>query len=142
MAGATTYQPIVVTPAGKLRFEAQVRSHTIVVDQPEYGGGDDSAPMPTELLGVSFGTCIALYVKRFLETRNLPHEGLRVEVTQKGTTNPARIGEFQARVIIPHELPERYAAMLEQVATSCPVHNTLELGASLDVSIEMPVTAG
>jgi uncharacterized OsmC-like protein len=35
-----------------------------------------------------------------------------------------------------HDLPERYAAMLERVARSCPAHNTLTHGTEVSVVIE------
>jgi len=38
--------------------------------------------MPLELIGAALGSCIALYVQRFLHVRNLPYHGMRVEVEQ------------------------------------------------------------
>lgn len=130
---------MVITHEGGLRFVAQVRSHRIVVDQPSHAGGDDAGPMPVELLGASLGTCIALYVKQFCQSRGLPYDGMRVELEQHGAQNPNRIGEFVVRVVLPTALPEHYATLLERVVKSCPAHNTLEHGAAVKVTIE---TAG
>jgi uncharacterized OsmC-like protein len=130
-------QPIVVTHEDGARFAAQVRSHRIVVDQPRSGGGEDSAPMPLELLGVSLGTCVALYVQRFLQARNLPHAGMRVEVEQVSGQNPHRVTAFQVRVILPAPLPPIYTALLERVARSCPAHNTLVQSADVRVAVEI-----
>jgi hypothetical protein len=44
--------------------------------------------------------------------------------------------------VLPQALPPRYAAMLEQVARSCPAHNTLAHGAEVAVHIEQPAAAG
>ena len=133
--------PIVVTHDGGVRFAAQVRSHRIVVDQPLRGGGEDSGPSPIELLGAALGTCVALYVQQFCHARELPYDGLRVEVEQYGATNPGRIGRFVVRVMLSTELPEHYAAMLERVAQSCPAHNTLVHGAEVTVLVETPTAA-
>lgn len=138
---AASQQPIVVTHEGGLRFAAQVRSHRVLVDQPGHAGGEDSAPMPVELLGVSLGTCIALYAQQFLQARNLPHAGLRVEVTQSGARNPNRVREFVVRVLLPEALPAAYADLFERVVRSCPAHNTLEHGAEMRVEVEAPVAA-
>lgn len=127
--------PIVVTHEGGVKFAAQIRSHRVVVDQPLRGGGADAGPAPIELLGASLGTCVALYVQQFCHTRGLPYDGLRVEVEQYGAANPNRIGTFGVRVLLAHELPAEYAAMLERVARSCPAHNTLAHGAEVEVSI-------
>ena len=135
MATESSRAPIIVTHEGGLAFAAQVGSHRIITDQSRRGGGDDRGPSPIELLGASLGSCIALYVQQFCYARGLPHEGLRVEVEQFGATNPNRIGKFVARVVLAHELPEQYVAMLERVAQSCPAHNTLTLGADVTVLV-------
>lgn len=136
MATTSARAPMVITHEGGLRFAADVRSHRIVVDQPVRAGGEDAGVMPIELLGVSLGTCIALYVQQFCQTRGIPTEGMRVELQQYGAANPGRIGEFDVKVILPTELPEQYAGMLERVARSCPAHNTFEHGAQVKVEIQ------
>lgn len=136
MSAPAARDPMVITHEGGLKFAAQVRSHRVVVDQPLRAGGADAGPMPIELLGVSLGTCVALYVQQFCQSRGLPYEGMRVEVEQHGAPNPSRVGEFVVRVVLPAEVPEQYATMLERVARSCPAHHTLELGAAVKVEIE------
>ena len=141
MTAAAGRPPIVVTHTGGVTFTANVRSHRVVVDQPRQAGGTDTAPAPIELLGVSLGTCVAYYVQQFCHMRRLPYEGLRVEVETTGAANPHRIGRFAVRVVLPEEIPEHYAAMLERVARSCPAHNTLQHGADVEVHVESGITA-
>ncbi len=140
MASHTPRPPMVVTHLGGTRFAAQIRSHQLIVDQPP-PAGDDSAPMPIELLGASLGTCIALYVQQFLQARGLPYAGMRVELQQRGAGSPGRIGEFAVRVLLPEALPPHYAEMLERVARSCPAHNTLVHGAEVRVDIGVAAAA-
>jgi putative redox protein len=128
--------PIVVTHEGGLRFGIQIRSHRILVDQPERAGGEDAGPTPLELIAASLGSCVSLYVHQFCESRGLSSEGLRVEVDSIGASNPGRIGELTVRVWPPAELPAHAAALLERVARSCPAHNTLQHGATVTVEIE------
>lgn len=142
MSGRSHRNPIVVTHEGGVQFAAQVRAHRLVVDQPVAGGGADAGPAPIELLGASLGTCVALYVQQFCESRGLPHDGMRVEVEQSGAPNPNRIGRFVVRVVLPAELPQHQAAMLERVARSCPAHNTLERGAEVAVVFATGAHAG
>lgn len=132
--------PMVITHEGGVRFAAQVRGHRILVDQPARAGGEDEGPMPIELLGVSLGTCVALYVQQFLHARDLPYEGMRVELQQLGAQNPGRIGEFVVKVLLPTELPPQYAELLDRVARSCPAHNTLVHGAQVRVEVESGAT--
>ena len=133
-------QPMVVTHEGGVKFATEIRGHRVVVDQPE-GVGRNEGPMPLELLGASLGTCVALYVQQFCETRGLPYEGMRVEVEQIGARNPSRVGTFDVRVVLQEEIPAEYAGMLERVARSCPAHNTLVTGAEVAVRVEQEQAA-
>ncbi|HEY3286258.1 MAG TPA: OsmC family protein [Gemmatimonadaceae bacterium] len=141
MSAPRQRDPIVVTHEGGVQFAAQVRAHRLLVDQPERGGGADAGPSPIELLGVSLGTCVALYVQQFCHSRGLSHEGMRVEVQQRGAQNPNRIGEFAVRVVLPAGLPAEHVEMLERVARSCPAHNTLVHGAEVAIQIDIGVPA-
>lgn len=134
-----THQPIIVTHEGGVRFAAQIRTHRVVVDQPQHAGGTDSGPMPIELLGTALGTCIAYYVQQFLHARSLPSDGMRVEVEQYKASNPNRIGTFVARVVLPAPLPGDYAAQLERVVRSCPAHGTLAQAARVAIMVETAV---
>ncbi|MFO7893159.1 MAG: OsmC family protein [Longimicrobiales bacterium] len=131
-------QPMVVTHEGGLKFATDIRGHRVIVDQPK-AVGNDEGPMPLELMGASVGTCVALYVQQFCETRGLPYEGMRVEVEQIGARNPGRIGKFDIRVILQEAIPEEYSEVLERVAKSCPAHNTLVTGSEVAVRIEQEV---
>jgi uncharacterized OsmC-like protein len=142
MSVTHTRPPIVVSHDGGVRFAAQIRSHRVFVDQTLRGGGEDTAPAPIELLGAALGTCVAYYVQQFCHARGLPHEGMRVEVEQLSAANPSRIGKFVVRVVLPAELPAPYAALIERVARSCPAHNTLSLGATVDVTIAVEEAEG
>ena len=135
------HQPIIVTCEGGVRFAAQVRSHRVIVDQPLSNGGEDTAPMPIELLGTALGTCMAFYAQQFLCSRGLPYEGLRVEVEQHKVQGPSRVGEFAARLILATPLSRQHAEMLERVIRNCPVHNTLVRSAAMQVSIDLPIAA-
>lgn len=128
-------RPIVVTWDGGARFTADIRGHKVVVDQPPKGGGEDAAPMPVELLPASLGTCIALYVQRFLATRGLDASGLSVEVSAVGAPNPNRIARFDVTVKIPGGVPEKYEDALKRTAEACTVHHTLTLSPEIAVSI-------
>jgi putative redox protein len=128
--------PVVVTHESGLKFVAQVRSHRIIVDQPERAGGEDAGPTPLELMAFSLGSCVALYVQQFCHSRGLTYDGMRVEVDSIGATAPNRLGELVVRVHLPIELSPHLRTMIERAATSCPAHHTLELGAKVTVHIE------
>jgi len=141
MSASKVREPIVVTHEGGVQFAAQVRKHRILVDQPERGCGADAGPAPIELLGVSLGTCVALYVQQFCQSRGLSHEGMRVELHQFGAQNPNRIGQFAVKVVLPQGVPAEHVEMLERVARSCPAHGTLAHGAEVLMQFELGAPA-
>lgn len=131
--------PTVVTHLGGEKFSIRIRSHEIVVDQTIAGGGNDSAPTPLELLGASLGSCIAFYVRRFLRTRGLP-DNVSVEVSHTRAQNPSRIDGFVVTVRLPGDIPEKHMHLVERVLEACPAHNTLGMGAKIDVEFLEPAT--
>jgi len=137
MIALKTHSPIVVTHDTGVQFVAQIRSHRVRVDQPKHAGGEDVAPSPIELLGASLGTCIAFYVQQFCHARGLPYEGMQVEVESAGAANPARVGSFDVRLVLPASLPAHFVELLERVARSCPAHNTLTLGPQVTVRVDL-----
>jgi uncharacterized OsmC-like protein len=128
-------RPITITWDGGARFTADIRGHKISVDQPRHAGGDESAPMPVELLPASLGTCVGLYVQRFLSTRGLDATGLTVEVATVGAPNPNRIARFEVLVVIPGGVPEKYRDAVRRAAESCTVHHTLTLAPEIVVEV-------
>jgi uncharacterized OsmC-like protein len=126
---------LVVTHGGGMRYNAEIRGHRIETDQPVYGRGEDAAAMPLELLTASLGTCIALYVRQFCLARSIPTEGMRIEVVARPEGPPKRIGRFDIRVVLPASVPEEYRPMLERVARTCPVHNTLMHAPDFEIEI-------
>jgi uncharacterized OsmC-like protein len=133
-------KPIVVSWDGGARFTADIRGHKVTVDQPVRGGGDDSAPMPVELLSTSLGTCVALYVQRFLAARQLDSTGLTVAVTAVGAPNPNRIAKFEIEVTIPGGVPEKYRDAVRRAAEGCTVHHTLTHAPEIVVEIREGAT--
>lgn len=130
--------PIVVTHQAGLRFAAQVGAHELILDQRVRAGGDDEGPSPIELLGAALGSCVSLYVYKFLLARKLSTEGLRVEVSEHSAAKPHRIEQFDVNVVLPEDVPDLYRPMIEAVARVCPVHNTLENGAAVRVQVTTP----
>jgi uncharacterized OsmC-like protein len=128
-------RPITVTWDGGLKFTANIRGHRLTVDQPREAGGEDGAPMPLELVPAALGTCVALYVQRFLATRGLDPRDLGVEVTATGATDPHRLGRFEVRVTIPGGVPEKYRDAVRRAAEGCTVHHTLTHPPEISVSI-------
>lgn len=128
--------PIIITHKGGLRFDATVGGHELILDQPVRAGGENQGPSPIELLGAALGGCAALYVHKFLASRDLFAGGMRVEVTQCSARRPHRIARFDVRIVVGETLPMIYRSMIENVVRACPVYNTLILGSDIGIVVE------
>jgi uncharacterized OsmC-like protein len=133
---------IVVTHEKGVEFAVEIGRHRLIVDQPERAGGTDAGPSPIQLLGASLGSCVALYVRQFCETRGLPYQGMRVEVVQTGAQHPNRISEFTVRVVMPQDLPDPYPEKLDAAIRTCPAYNTLARGAEVEILIGAAIAVG
>src|SRR5262245_4584273 len=120
-----SHNPIVVTHDDKLKFTIEIGRHRLTTDQPVSGGGEDAGPAPLDFLGASLGACVAFYVQQFCASREISHDGLRVEVRYHKVSPPSRVGGFDVRVLLPTGVPHKHFRMIERVVRNCPAHNTL-----------------
>lgn len=132
----------VATPSGGLAFSVSVRDHVVSTDQPSRAGGDDSAATPLELLSASLASCIALYVHKFCEANSLVTSGFAVEVKPLWKEEPGRIARFDVIVHVPDNVPAVHYSAIEDVARTCPVHNTLTHIPEITVQLQELVSAG
>jgi putative redox protein len=133
------HPPVVVTHQDNLRFTVQIGRHRLTTDQPISTGGEDAGPAPLDFLAASLGACVAFYVQQACAAREIPHEGLRVEVRYHKMQSPSRAAGFEVRVLLPVDFPRQHLSVIDRVARSCPAHNTLAHGA--EVSMETAIGA-
>lgn len=108
------------------QFSADIRGHTVVVDQPIAEGGGDAGPTPTELFVAGLATCVAHYARGYLTRHGLDTAGLSVAVDWEfATDRPSRVGRIDVRIEPPASLPEERRAGLLAIASHCTVHNSL-----------------
>src|SRR6476659_9253244 len=81
-----------------VKFEAAVRGHRILCDQPFENGGGDEGMTPPEFLLASLATCGGFYAAQYLKARGLSTEGLEVRVTAEKRSQPARLAMFRLEV--------------------------------------------
>ena len=101
-----------------------VRQHVFTADEPLAVGGTDTAPTPVELLLGSLAACTAITLRMYAQRKQLPLEGLDVQVQYTARPVPAVV-----KVITPHgPLDDTQKARLLEIAEMCPVAKLLKGG--------------
>lgn len=122
---------------GGERYDIAVRGHTVTVDQPTEGGGEDTAPTPTELFVASLASCVAFYAGRYLTRHGIEREGLSVNATyQMATDRPARVVSIDLTVWVPDTVPVERRPALQKVMEHCTVHNSLATPPTVHIELE------
>lgn len=67
------------------KIETKTRKHTMIVDQPEAGGGTDSGPTPLEYQFAALASCVITIGHIIAKQRRLPVRSIAVNVD--GTLN-------------------------------------------------------
>jgi putative redox protein len=131
-----------ITQIEEARFSVQARNHTIVCDQPAENGGADAGMTPPELLLAALGACAAFYAAEYLRTRTLANSGVTASVTAEKLKGPTRVGNFHIRIDCPVSLTAEQHEGLMRSVEHCLVKNTLLNPPQIEVSLEVPCSAG
>ncbi len=119
---------------GGKRFSTQIGNHQILTDQPNEGGGEDSAPTPPDLLLASLGACAAHYAMEYLNTRQLPTEGLHVQVLADKTTRPVHLDNFRI-LVETAPLETKHLQGLQRAVETCLIHRTLLASPKVEIQL-------
>jgi uncharacterized OsmC-like protein len=105
------------------RFRIDIRSHSLVVDQP---GSGDAGPTPTELFVASLASCAAFYAERFLVRHGVDPAGLGVSCSyEMAEDRPARVRTIDLSLTLPTAVPLELEPRLRAVVERCTVHNSI-----------------
>jgi uncharacterized OsmC-like protein len=126
---------IQVRHEGGDRYAIAIRGHEVHVDQPVDGGGDDSAPTPTELFVAGLASCVAPW-RPLLAWHELSLEGFGVDCSYElSSDRPARVRSIGIHVDLPHGFPiERRDALLA-VLKHCTVHNSIVMKPDIAIAL-------
>ena len=119
---------------------AQARGFTVVGDLARAGDPayEEQGMTPGEMMVASMALCtgvdLSYYAERHPEI-DLSH--IRLELSSESAEDrPMRFTAIHMRVTLPPGLNEQQIAALTRIANGCKVHNTLERGVTITVSID------
>jgi putative redox protein len=119
----------------RFKIESRIGNHTLFVDQPKTGGGEDAGPTPLEYLFLSLAGCIATIARIAAKQKRITLRSM--DVTVEGDLdveglmgrNPggrSGFGGITVRVKMDTDLSrEEQEAFLHEVDKRCPVSDNL-----------------
>lgn len=117
---------------GKTRFCASVRGHESYCDVTPDRGGDDTAMLPPEALVAALGNCLGMVIALTCRNKEIPYEGMEVNVSCTFEDDGARCDNFRCEVKMPEPLDARQRKIVEGACHMCKVGNTLTHGAKVE----------
>ena len=118
----------------KYQTEMKARNHTWIADEPADSGGNDSGPMPTEIVLGALGACAAITARLYAERKGWPLEGVEVTLDSERFNKgdyPAYNGEaelvhqIRQAMVFRGPLTDDQKKRLMEIAARCPVHKLL-----------------
>ncbi len=114
-----------ITFDGNKRINASYNGFVIKTDQPESAGGGGSAPSPFDLFLASLGTCAGIFAVGFLQSRNLPTEGFKINLSFDWDEKSHLVKKVGINITLPKDFPQQYKAALIKSAELCTVKRHL-----------------
>lgn len=112
-------------PGGK-RVDASVNGFTFRTDQPINSGGAGSASSPFDLFLASIATCMGYYILTFCQIRNLPTDGLGLNLTTEKDPETNMITRIGAKIQLPEGFPAKYQEAVKKAAAGCAIKKHLD----------------
>ncbi len=114
-------EEIVVTFPENLKVEAKVKEFTIITDQPEKSGGDNSAPSPFGLFTASIATCTGYFALKFCRARKLDTDGMQLVLRYAWDEKEKRYPHMEVELKLPEGFPEKYQDAIVRAMDQCVV---------------------
>jgi putative redox protein len=109
---------------GGLATEVTGRGHTIRVDEPPEFGGEDTGPMPTEVLAAALASCFCIALAWGAKKRRIAVDSIQVKVRPHRAPGEPRHGAYDLTVVTSASA-EEIAPAMDLAKRYCWVTNTL-----------------
>ena len=112
--------------------------HHMIADEPEAYGGTNKGMSPYGFLAAGLGACTSMTIRMYARRKGWPLSHVSVDVTHDkvhgqdaGTSVDAKIDGFRREIRLEGALDDTQRQRLLEIADKCPVHRTLERGATV-----------
>lgn len=111
--------------------------HHLFADEPISMGSTDIGPSPYEYLCAALGACTSMTLRMYAEHKKWLITHISVDVSHKKSVDQDGQSEdiFSRTITIDGDLSDAQRLRLGEIADKCPVHKTLESGATIETSV-------
>lgn len=111
----------------------------IATDAPVDNHGKGEAFSPTDLMASSLGACMMTVMGIYAKRHEIQLKGTKVTVLKEMINAPVRrIGKLTVTFEFPAGIPQNQRPVLERVALTCPVHQSLHPDIELPTKFQYP----
>ncbi len=130
-------------PGGFLQDIQSGPHHHTVADEPLAYGGTNKGMSPYGFVAAGLGACTAMTLRMYARRKEWPLDDISVEISHDkvhaqdaGPNGPSKIDHFTRIIYLSGDLDAEQRARLLEIADRCPVHRTLETGATVDTHLK------
>lgn len=125
---------VVVSSLGRLRQQIWAGKHSLIADEPQELGGEDTGPTPYELLLGALGACTAMTLQLYARRKGWPleqvevrlrHHRLHAQDCADCETKEGWLDAIEKEIIVAGDLTVEQQQRLAEIAHRCPVNQTL-----------------
>lgn len=122
----------------------QTPKHSFIADEPESAGGDDFGPSPYDFLSAGLAACTVMTLKMYAERKKWDLQEVFVYITYSkkhsddlgiAVDKPTRFDYLEKKLKFVGNLEEAQILRLEEIASKCPVHRTLQSEVIINTTI-------
>lgn len=121
-------------PGGK-KVDIKTGEFLIKTDQSIKRGGEASAPEPFDLFLASMAGCAGIFALGFCHSRDIPAEGLGLEMEWEKEDNPPHAAKVTFRLTLPEGFPEKYRKSIIKAIDLCTVKHYINNAPEFNIEI-------
>jgi putative redox protein len=120
-----------ITNSGTSQFNVKSKDYSFIIDTQGQG------VTPPDALLASLGSCIGVYLKKYLDNGKMAYSGFSISVEAEFRKD-APVGFDIIKILVDvrgAEIEDRRRQAIMDFIRNCPVHNTLELKPDIRIEI-------